>query len=140
MIRVLTICAFAAAACAAAAQENPQRAPLDGEIVVSGMHVGCTGVGQTKNDARWRAYPVRIEFADTNHAYLADEALTISDASGKALATVTCEGPWILLRPEAPGAYAFKGWFPSRAVAPRTGTFRVPGKGHARLVLTFPAE
>jgi hypothetical protein len=140
MIRILTVCALAVAAGAALAQTGAQRVPLDSEIVVGGIHVGCTGVGQTKNDARWRAYPIRVEFADTNHAYLADEALSVSDASGRALATVTCEGPWILLRPEAPGAYAIKGWLPSRPAPTRTGTFRVPGKGQARLVLTFPAE
>jgi hypothetical protein len=100
----------------------------------------CTGIGQEKADPRWQAYPIRVEFSEPGGAYLADEALSVSDHAGKVLATVACEGPWILLRPEAPGAYSFKGWVPGGAAAPRGGAFRIPAKGQARMVLQFPAS
>jgi hypothetical protein len=131
---------FALAAGAALAQEGPIRIPLDGEQTIGGVAVGCTGIGQSKSDPRWRAYPIRVEFAAPGGDYLADEALSVMDHAGKVLASVACEGPWILLRPEAPGDYSFKGWPSGEAGEAKGGAFRIPAKGQARLVLQFPTR
>ncbi|HEY2177698.1 MAG TPA: hypothetical protein VGH15_03885 [Caulobacteraceae bacterium] len=134
------IALFALAAAPVLAQVGPVRIPLDGERTLGGVTVGCTGIGQTKKDPRWATYPIQVEFAAPGGDYLADEVLSVSDAAGKVLATVACEGPWILLRPEAPGEYRFKGWAPGAPAAAQGGTFRIPAKGRARMVLHFPTR
>jgi hypothetical protein len=122
---------------AAAPAPDPTVVPLDSEATVNGVGVGCTGVGQTKLDPRWAAYPVRIEFSDAENAYLADETITVWNASGDPILTVSCEGPWILLK-LPPGAYRVEGRIRNPAVQPRTATFRPPSRGQMRLVLKFP--
>jgi hypothetical protein len=121
----------------ALAQQATARIPLDSEQVIGGIAIACTGVGQGKADPRWLAYPVQVEFALPGGDYLADEALSVIDHAGRTLASVSCEGPWILLRPEAPGDYTFKGWVPG-AFGSRGGAFHIPAKGRSRLVLHFP--
>jgi hypothetical protein len=128
-----------AVAVSAIAQEAPTSIPLDTERAIGGVMIGCTGIGQQKHDPRWLAYPIQVEFARPDGAYLGDEALSVMDHSGKVLASVTCEGPWILLRPDAPGEYSFKGWLPGSAVGPSGGSFHIPAKGRARIVLHFAA-
>jgi hypothetical protein len=103
------------------------------------VNVACTGIGQQKDDPRWRAYPIRVEFATPRGDYLSDEALSVTDHAGAVLASVACEGPWILLRPDAPGEYSFKGWVPGNPAPARGGSLRIPAKGQSRLVLQFPA-
>lgn len=139
MIRTVATLA-ALVALPALAQEGPVRIPLDGERTLGGVAIACTGIGQAKQDPRWQAYPVRVEFSAPGGDYLADEALSVMDRSGRTLATVACEGPWILLRPQAPGEYRFSGWVPGKPGAPRGGTFHVPLKSQIRLVLQFPAS
>ncbi|MGH7025297.1 MAG: hypothetical protein ACREEB_17140 [Caulobacteraceae bacterium] len=126
---------FAAAGQAVAQAE---RVPLDGERAIGGVTIACTGIGQERNDPRWNAYPVRIESSDTNRAMVADEIVSVSDRSGAVLATVQCEGPWILLRPSAPGPYTVKGWLPGAPSASAGGAFRIPAKGQTRIELRFP--
>ena len=132
-----TILALAAPALA---QPAPARVKLDTEQVIGRVAFACTGVGQEKADPRWLAYPVQVEFALPGGAYIADEALSVADHAGRTLASVSCEGPWILIRPAAPGSYTFKGWVPGAAYGPRGGAFRIPAKGRQRLVLHFPGS
>jgi hypothetical protein len=122
---------------AAAAQSEPQRLPLDQTATVGGIDFACTGIGQEKQDPRWSAFPAKVEFADLQGDLIADEVLSVSNAKGETLATVKCEGPWILLRPGAPGVYHVKGSFPEGTAPPQSGMFSVPG--HAHLVMRFPA-
>jgi hypothetical protein len=131
--------AIVALAGQALAQEAPARIPLGSEQVIGGVAIACTGVGQEKHDPRWLAYPIQVEFAQPGGAYLADEALSVMDHAGRTLASVSCEGPWILLRPQAPGNYTFKGWVPGATFGPRSGAFHIPAKGRARMVLQFPS-
>ncbi|HEY7852160.1 MAG TPA: hypothetical protein VIB82_04245 [Caulobacteraceae bacterium] len=138
-MNLAALAVFALAAAPALAQEAPTRIPLDTQRNVGGVTIACTGIGQQKNDPRWQAFPIRVEFAAPGGDYLSDEALSVMDHAGKTLASVTCEGPWILLRPDAPGAYTFKGWVPGVPAPARGGGFRIPAKGQTRLVLQFPA-
>jgi hypothetical protein len=121
------------------AQNGPQRVPLDAERTIGGVVIACTGIGQEKSDPRWNAYAARVEFADTQGAFIADEALTVMDPKGRPLASVRCAGPWILLRPTASGAYAVKGWVPGSMAAPIQGEFKVPSAGQTRIYMHFPA-
>jgi hypothetical protein len=129
--------AAAAPRAALAPAAAPVILPADAETAVGGVPVACTGVGQTKLDPRWEAYPVRVEVSNGRNEYLADAQIAVWDASGRSVLNVRCAGPWILLRP-AQGAYRIEGRLPGLAAAPRTATFRPPAKGQMRLVLQFP--
>lgn len=122
---------------AAGAQGEPQRLPLDKTTTIAGIDFACTGIGQEKQDPRWSAFPAKVEFADLQGDLIADEILSVSNARGETLATVKCEGPWILLRPAASGVYHVKGSFPEGNAPPQSGMFSIPGRVH--LVMRFPA-
>jgi len=126
------------AAAASAGAQPPIQLPLDTETVIGGVGVGCTGIGQTKNQPRWLAYPVRVEFADAQRAYMAGEIVTLSDPRGGRLFTVACEGPWLLLRLPDSRAYPVEARLTERDTAPRTATVKSPSHGQARFVITFP--
>jgi hypothetical protein len=93
---------------AGAAAAEPVTVPLDGEAQVGGIAVACTGVGQMKLDPKWRAYPLRVEFADAQSAYLANVEAAVSRADGTPIASVRCEGPWVLFKLPA-GRYHVQG-------------------------------
>jgi hypothetical protein len=122
---------------AAATNMTVVKAPLDQERVIDGVSVGCTGIGQSKNEPRWLGYSVRLEFSDPTGAYLANEVVAVSDARGRRLVAVSCEGPWILLR-LPPGEYQAKGWLPNSPGQPVSASFRAPARGQLRRVLQFP--
>ena len=65
--------------CAAARADNVQPLPADQPVVVNGLDLVCTGVGEdARNDPRWTAYPVRIEFANADAQYLSDVVLRVN--------------------------------------------------------------
>ena len=107
--------------------------PLDTPTDVNGIETVCTGIdSDSRDDPRWAAYPLRLEFAAGNRAYVANEAVSIMGGGG-ALA-LRCAGPWVLAK-LPPGQY--------RVVASVSGvtknaTVTVPRKGQARFVLHFP--
>jgi hypothetical protein len=116
---------------------SPTPIPLDTEQTIGGMGFACTGIGQEKDDPRWTAYPVRLEFSNPAGDLLANAAVTLSTASGQTIATVKCEGPWILLRP-APGAYKADAWMPGTGLHHHTATFSAPAGGHEVVDIRFP--
>jgi hypothetical protein len=119
------------------ASADPVAVPIDGEASVNGVGVGCTGVGESKLDPKWLAYPVRVEFSDASNAYLANEVLTVSGAGGAEVLSVFCEGPWILLK-LAPGNYRIEGRVQGTDAKVETATVRPPSHGQTRIVLRFP--
>jgi hypothetical protein len=131
------IAAAAVLAPAMHAAAEPVAVPIDGEASVNGVAVGCTGVGESKLDPKWLAYPVRVEFSDASNAYLANEVLTVSSAGGGELLSVFCEGPWILLK-LAPGTYRIEGRVQGTDAKIETATVRPPSHGQMRVVLKFP--
>jgi hypothetical protein len=118
--------------------DPPTRVPLDGEVSIGAADVACTGIGQTKHAPKWQAYPIRIEFADAKRAYLAGEVVTVTGPTGADIGDVSCEGPWLLLRPPAGGTYTVKATLTDEAAAPRSISVRAPQSGQARFVITFP--
>jgi hypothetical protein len=134
---VPAVAALAALAIATSAAAQPMRLPLDQERVIAGVGVACTGIGQTKNDPKWQAYGVRVEFADASSAYLAGEDLTLSGAGGEIL-SIACEGPWVLLKLPAGQSFQVEARVTQAGVQPRTATVKAPSHGQTRVVLTFP--
>jgi hypothetical protein len=117
---------------------NPVRVPLDTQTTVNGFGVACTGIGQAKAQPRWRDYPVRVEFADAVHDYLAGETVTLSPKKGAAMVSITCNGPWLLLKPPDKETYRLDAKLTERNTHPQSALVRSPDLGQARVVLTFP--
>ncbi len=127
---------FGAASFAAA--DEPTRVPLDTETTLGGIDVACTGIGQTKDDPKWLAYPARVEFADAKHDYLANEVVTVSKVKGEPLFSLSCEGPWVLLKLAPGSTYQVDARLAERDTAPRSAVVKAPKHGQARFVITFP--
>ena len=122
----------------AAALADPVRVPLDQETTVGGVGVGCTGIGQTKNDPKWRGYPVKLEFADAQRALLANEVVTVSNESGAPMLEVVCEGPWVLLKLPAGRSYRVEARLTQSSAGVRSASVKAPAHGQATFLLTFP--
>jgi hypothetical protein len=138
-IASLAICAVLGWALAAPAGAEPQRVRLDTEATIGGVDVACTGIGQTKDQPRWKAYPVRVEFADSKRNYLAGEVLSLADPAGAPVLEVVCEGPWVLLRIPAGKSYRVEAHLTQAGGGgPRSAVVKAPSHGQATFVITFP--
>lgn len=136
MKSVFAVLALAASFGATAA--SAADVPLDSETTIAGIGVACTGIGESKAEPRWQAYPVRVEFANADHEYLIGATVKVADAKGAALFTASCSGPWLLLKFPDRAAYRVEATIDGAAAAPRSATVRAPATGQARVVLTFP--
>ncbi len=139
----ISLLAFAAglsplAAHEAAAQENPTQAPqllvLDTPTEVSGIETVCTGIdSDSREDPRWAAYSLRLEFAAGSRAYVSDETVGVT-GGGKEL-QVRCPGPWLLAKLPA-GKYSVVATIEGGIT--KSANVNVPKSGYARAVLHFP--
>jgi len=121
------------------AAAEPQRVRLDTEATIGGVAVACTGIGQTKDQPRWQAYPVRVEFANARRDYLAGELVTLSQGKAPPILEVACEGPWVLFKLPPGKPYQVTATLTEyKASEPRTATVKAPRRGQARFVITFP--
>jgi hypothetical protein len=125
-----------AAAVAAPALAQPRHTPMDRDLVIDGVGVACTGIGQTKADPHWLSYPVRIEFSNPRHEYLIGADVEVL-SHGKPVVSVGCEGPWVLLK-LAPGSYTVRAHLLEGAGRDATTTIRPPSHGQGRFVIVFP--
>lgn len=133
-LRLIGFTAVALIGCAAARAADVQSLPPDQPVVVNGLDLVCTGVGEdARNDPRWTAYPVRIEFANAAAQYLSDVSLAVATASGEQLFEVTCDSPWILANLE-PGKYVLAATYEGFV---KTEKFTAPKSGQARFVVRF---
>lgn len=135
-ITFLVCLAIAAVIAWAAARADDEVAlPDDQPTTINGVEVACTGVGdEARDDPRWRAFPVRIEFAGGEAQYLADLDIRITDASGAELVRARCNAPWFLAD-LAPGKYTVTGTFQGLT---KTAKFTAPQSGQARVIVRFP--
>lgn len=110
--------------------------PMDTPVTLGNVETVCTGIGEGKNDPRWKTYPIRVEFADSQAHYIAGAHVVLSDVAGRTAAELDCSGSWVLFRMPR-GLYS---------VAARIGTqsatakFQTPATGQMRVVLRFPAQ
>ena len=101
-----------AALCASVLSLTALAAPLpaaaqDGDPILeaNGIKYACAGVGKaSRNDPRWTAFPVRLEFAAANGDFLGDPSVSVTDSSGKPVFSAQCNGPWVLIELPA-GSY-----------------------------------
>jgi len=134
-LRLIGVVAAASLGCAAALAEDVRKLPPDEPVVVNGLDLVCTGVGEdARNDPRWRDYSVRIEFANADAQYLSDAVLAVATADGEQLFEVTCDSPWILANLE-PGKYVLAATYEGIV---KTEKFSAPKTGQGRFVVRFP--
>lgn len=101
---------------------------------VNGVETVCTGIdSDTRKDPRWAAYPLRLEFAAGNRAYVSNETVNITNAQGSVL-HVQCPGAWVLAKLPA-GKYSVTA---SVEGTTKTASVNVPRTGQARVVMHFP--
>lgn len=125
----LAVALFGAAPAVAAAN-----LPLNSPTTVEGVEAVCTGIGEdAQRDARWAAYPLKIVFAGKGGQFVTDADVTVSK-DGKDLASVHCEGPWVLVKVPA-GRYRITGLLEGQNA--QTNAF-APATGQGRVILRFP--
>jgi len=121
---------------AGATQAFGDSMPMDNPVTLNGIETVCTGIADSKDDPRWKAYPVRIEFSNGGAQYLAGAHVALAE-KGKELVSLDCNGSWVLFR-LAPGSYEVTGALLDSNAKPRTAKFSPPARGQKRIVLRFP--
>jgi hypothetical protein len=110
--------------------------PMDRPIQMNGLEAVCTGIGETKDDPRWKTYPIRIEFSNGAAQYLSGATVKISHGSD-AITTLDCPGAWVLLK-GAPGDYRVDATIDGSQAKPVTAPFKMGTGAQKRIVLRFP--
>lgn len=113
--------------------------PMDQPLTLANnITTVCTGIAQSKDDPRWEAYPVRIEFANAANQYIADVHVTLRQG-GNVLADLDCPGAWVLFQLPK-GRYQITAERRDAPQAPpASATFVPPANGQKRVVLVFKA-
>ena len=110
-----------------------QPLPPDLAVVTGSVEAVCTGASlDAREDPRWPAYSLKLEFAGEGGRYLGGETVTVRK-QGKEVFSGSCEGPWLLLRLPA-GRYAVEARLNGNIVS---SSAVVPAAGQARVVLRF---
>ena len=121
---------------AGAALADPM--PMDTPVSMDGISTVCTGIGAgARNDPRWAAYPIRVEFSNGGAQYLSGAHVSLEAAGGKALTTLDCSGAWVLFQ-LVPGNYKVTATLLHHPDQPaRSASFSPPPSGQKRVVLQF---
>ena len=109
---------------------------MDRPVQMNGLETVCTGVGETKDDPQWLAYPIRIEFSNGGAQYLSGATVRISRGADT-IGSLDCPGAWVLLR-GAPGEYRVDVTIDNSSAKAVNASFRMDGGGQKRIVLRFP--
>lgn len=70
----------------------------DEEKDYQGIKYACTGVGESKEDPRWKDYPLKLMFTTGGHAYVSYVDVKVMDSNGKMVFTADCDAPWLLIK------------------------------------------
>jgi hypothetical protein len=126
---VLTVSAFATTA-ALAAEKLTEEMPK----TIDGVETVCDGVTiANRNDPKWRAYSLRMEFAGKGGQYLGGE--TVNVRGEEIDVSVTCQGPWVLMKLPA-GSYHVSADVPD--AGHKEMNVRVPASGQHVALFSFP--
>ncbi|MGH6888431.1 MAG: carboxypeptidase-like regulatory domain-containing protein [Rhizomicrobium sp.] len=118
--------------------QGGQHMPMDRPVPVNGTETVCTGVGdRAEQDPRWLTYPVRIEFSNKGAQYLSGAHVDLATGGGRTIASVDCDGAWVLFR-VPPGMYRVTArLFAQPGGGTASATFAAPASGQKRVVLDF---
>jgi hypothetical protein len=72
--------------------------PRNSVVDVRGVQAVCTGLDPaSRDDPRWEAYPLKLEFHDAAGRLVPFAEVAISDIKGQNIVSVRCPAPWLLL-------------------------------------------
>ena len=72
--------------------------PRNSVVDVRGVQTVCTGLDPaSRDDPRWEAYPLKLEFHDAAGRLVPFAEVAISDIKGQNIVSVRCPAPWLLL-------------------------------------------
>ena len=130
--RILVASAALSGAFIAPAAADPL--PMDSPVTTGGVETVCTGVGSGKDDPRWAAYPVKVEFSNGGAQFLSGAHVKLAGADGKTMAEFDCNGPWVLLRLPR-GKYSVSATIGDKS---HNASFSPPDHGQKRVEIQFP--
>jgi hypothetical protein len=108
----------------------------DEEKTYKGVAYACAGVGDSKDDPKWKVYPLKLMFTAGSRAYVSQVEVSLQDASGAEVLKVSCDAPWLLAKLKA-GTYSVT----ARAEGGGTKTAKVTvgAAGQSELAIRFPS-
>ncbi|GAC1412421.1 MAG: hypothetical protein NVSMB6_14290 [Burkholderiaceae bacterium] len=101
-----------------------------GSVTASGIAYRCGGVddgGQKAMKAAMPGFDLALTFATSDGAYLADVNIEIADARGKAVLSLHCDGPMLLVDLPRSGTYRIRATAEGRTLT-RTASVRHGGR------------
>ncbi|MGZ5932558.1 MAG: hypothetical protein ACXWLD_06010 [Rhizomicrobium sp.] len=110
--------------------------PMDRPVQMNGLETVCTGIGESKDDARWKVYPIRIEFSNGGAQYLSGATVKISHGASPVV-SFDCPGAWVLLK-GSPGDYRVDASIDGSQAKPVSAPFKMGDGAQKRIVLRFP--
>jgi len=133
---MLKIHAVAGLALAISTPALAQSTPMDRPLQMNGLETVCTGIGESKDDPRWLAYPIRIEFSNGGAQYLSGATVKVSHG-GTQVFQMDCPGAWVLVKGPA-GAYRIDATIDDSTAKPVSATFTMGSGKQKRIILRFP--
>ena len=134
-LKHFVVIAFALGFSSSALADDAEILKPDTPTKVGTVEAVCTGVGlDARQNPAWTAYPLKIEIAGRGGQYLGDVQLTLR-RKDSLLATVKCDGPWVLFKTD-PGAYRVDVGTDGQTA---TSNAYVPTKGQGRIIIRFPS-
>jgi len=112
--------------------------PMDAPVSMGAVTAVCTGVGSAKDDPKFAAYPIKLEFSNAGGQFVSNEHVKLMNVTGAVLAEFDCMGPWVLLQLPK-GTYSATVTQPDATRGPRTVKFEPPQTGQKRVGIEFPS-
>lgn len=107
----------------------------DEERTYQGITYACTGVAESKEDPKWKTYPLKLMFTAGSRAYVSEVNVSIQDSTGKVVLKVQCDAPWLLAKLK-PGTYSVSAQ--AEGAGTRSVKVTVPASGQFELAIRFP--
>jgi hypothetical protein len=129
-----TMAILVASALATTAALAAEKLTEDMPQAIDGIETVCDGITiENRNDPKWRAYSLRMEFAGKGGQYLGGETVSVK---GEELdVSVACQGPWVLMKLPA-GSYHVSADVPD--AGHKEMNVRVPASGQHVAMFSFP--
>jgi hypothetical protein len=121
--------------CGGALAQPRKSMAMDAPARVNNIEIACTGMGETKDDPRWASYPLRVEFFDSRRRWMIGGDVSVADAAGNKLVSVTCESIWLLVK-VPPGNYLVEATVPGAKA--RMLPVRLRDEKQVRAQVIFP--
>ena len=112
--------------------------PMDAPVSMGAITAVCTGVGSAKDDPKFAAYPIKLEFSNGGAQFVSNEHVKLMNNTGAMLTEFDCQGPWVLLQLPK-GMYSVTATLPDATRGPKTVKVEPPATGQKRIEIQFPS-